>query len=282
MKRKSGNSRIFKHFITHYGARGAFMTVQSTAVGSFKIGKIAKTINNEGRNYNQIVRLARKGEIPLGIGFFNQNKGTIGSREEFGQFRSGHSEFEQYLPLAVGDHYSYAPLGASFRDANRMYERRYDGYHVSEDLLFKLKVLFKLEEILPDENGQEVCVMDAVDRAISVRLGLAGGKPVIEGEYDWKERAIVVNADPKFCICAPFITENYWYELKNGVWVKSYASNPNANFVERANGVNWNGFFALEANSIHPSSISARHPPSCRLGLLVQAAGNAKEEAPKQ
>jgi hypothetical protein len=222
------------------------------------IQKIVQFDNNRGKNYRELLDLLKQGICPISPESYNTDRHKIVRK------------LLSYLPAASDIHGSYAPQGVSFADANKQYGRRYDGYHVSEDPITREKILFPLAQKLPDAKGNEVDVLNEKDGIILVRLGSAGGKPSIEYEHDSKKNETRVHPNTDEVICVPFITSDGWNELKNGNFEKSDASNPSANYVWRANSMNWNGVFSLDNYYFgnHGGDLVANHAPSSRLGVL--------------
>lgn len=233
------------------------MSVQS-------IQKVAQFDNNKGKNYREILDLLKQGKVPISLEFYNKNRAGI------------ERKLLAYLPAASNLHGSFAPQGVSFEDANKKYGNRYDGYHVSEDPSTGEKILFPLAKKLPDAKGNEVDVPKAKDSIVLVRLDSVDGKPTMEQGHDPKTKETLVQLNTDKIICVPFLTMDGWYELKNGNFEKSDASNPNANYVWRADGVNWNGVFALGNSGVGnygDRNLIADHGPSNRLGVLISADG---------
>ena len=173
------------------------------------------------------------------------------------------------MPVALNLHGSYAPKGITFAEANRQHGLRYDGYHVSEDLKTGEKILFPLAEKLPDASGKEIIVADAKDSIILVELNIVNGKPTIKYERNAKKNETLLHLDTTGITCVAFPLHDGWYELKNGIFVKSDGSNPNAIHLLRADSSNWNGFFAMGI-PFRPEVLIVHYPPSQSLGVLAK------------
>jgi hypothetical protein len=239
------------------------MNKSIVTIGGQKVRKIAQSDGDKGHTYGRIMRdFARKGQIPISIEFYNKNSHVI-----------------PYSPFRSNCHGSYAPQDVSFEAANAQYseeKKRYGDCHVSIDpetgkkvvvrLLRKTVLLADAEK--PKSEWAEVGILQLVNHIISFELGKPGEKPNCEYEYDRKGKADVTTPVPEALMAAPFITKDGVYELKDGVWVKSNLSNPNANTVVRADGVNWNGLFAL-GSKFHGRYVLADLQPSVLSEVLI-------------
>ncbi len=226
----------------------------------------------EGKTYREILDLARLGKTPISIEFYNDNK------------RAVVKELQTCLPMVSDLHGSYAPQGATFREANSRYAGRYDGYHVSEDSKTGERILFPLPKKLPDANGNEVAVADAKDSIILLRLGFSGGKPTIDYSYDAKMNETLVIPNTSDLVCVAFPTIDGWHTLKSGIFVKSGSSDKNANFLYRADYRNWNGLFAIgniDFGFFDYHYLLAGLPPSSCLEVSAKNGGAAFLEAAK-
>ncbi len=251
---------------------------QFTSIGGRNLQKIAGR-GSEGKTYREILDLAKQGKIPISLEFYNSNRRAIVK------------EFSTCLPMVSDLHGSYAPQGATFKEANSGYAGRYEGYHVSEDLKTGERILFPLPKKLPDEKGNEVVVAQAKDSIIMLKLGIAGGKPTIEYSHDAAKNETLVILNTSDLTCVAFPTADGWHTLKGGIFVKSDSSDKNANYLYRANGRNWNGFFALGDYMnpyifIYNWNVRADCRPSYPVGLLAKEGGFAapkpEKEAQKQ
>ena len=191
---------------------------------------------DKGKAYKEILDLAKDGKFPISREFYNKNRQEIIDK------------FLAYLPCTSDLHGSFAPQGVSFRDANQKYRKRYEGYNVSKDSKTGEKILFPLAKELPDAKGNSVNVLDAKDHIILVKLESINGKPTIEYEHDKNKNETLLSLNSGNILCTPFPTNDGFYELQNNIFVKSDISNPNANYILRADGKNWNGLFALDCD----------------------------------
>jgi len=223
--------------------------------------------NGKGKNYREILDLAKEGKTPISVELYNENRNTIWQRK---QRESTTERLMNYLPAASDLHGSYAPQGATFKEANRKYGSRYDGYHVSEDSQTKEKILFPLAKKLPDESGREITVGNAKDRIILVRIKFVDGKPTIEYEYDAHRKETRLHLNTSDVSCVKFPTKEGSYEFKNGIFARSDDSN--ANNLYRADGVSWNGFFSLGADL---KGLGAYLRPCCHIGMLIEIASES-------
>jgi len=217
--------------------------------------KIAQFDNNKGKAYMEILDIAKMGKLPISREFYNKNRQEI------------RDKFFAYLPCASDLHGSFAPQGVSFRDANQKYGSRYEGYNVSEDSKTGEKILFPLAKELPDAKGNAINVLDAQNHVILVKLESINGKPTIEYEHDKNKNETLLSLNSGNILCTSFPTNGGYYELQNNIFVKSDSSNPNANYLYRVDGKNWNGLFAL-GFGYDDRVLVAGHLPSGRLGVL--------------
>ena len=240
-------------------------------IGGQNIQKVAQFDNSKGKTYREILDLAKQGKTPISIAFYNKNRNAIVN------------ELLAYLPATSDLHGSFAPQGATFKEANSKYGSRYEGYHVSEDSQTGEKILFPMAKKLPDAKGNEITVADAKDSIVLVKLDIVNGKPTIEYDHDAKKNETLVSLNTSDLTCVAFPTKDGWYELQNGIFVKSDSSNQNANHLSRADGVNWNGLFALGDYGLgdYGRVVVADHLPSSRVGVLAKETGAIAPAAEK-
>ena len=239
-------------------------------IGGQNIQKVAQFDNSKGKTYREILDLAKQGKTPISIAFYNKNRNAIVN------------ELLAYLPATSDLHGSFAPQGATFKEANSKYGSRYEGYHVSEDSQTGEKILFPMAKKLPDAKGNEITVADAKDSIVLVKLDIVNGKPTIEYDHDAKKNETLVSLNTSDLTCVAFPTKDGWYELQNGIFVKSDSSNQNANHLSRADGVNWNGLFALGNCDLgYGRGVGADRLPSDRVGVLAKETGAIAPAAEK-
>ena len=229
-------------------------------------------------------RLGKTGETPISLQSYNECK-----KEFYKDYKGAVSNYAKESirgngrpdrqPFALSLHGSYVPLHETFIQANKKYwdeDARYKGYNVSIDMQTGEKVLFRLAEKLRDENGNEIAVADARDHIILTKIYSVNGKSSIAYERDTGRNETWVYPDPNYSTCVTFPTQDGWYELRNGIFVKSNISNPDANYLRRAYDANWNGIFAAGSDAagyFDIRNLMALHTPSYGLVMLVQETG---------
>jgi|GEM_PF-5305161 len=201
----------------------------------------------------------------------HENNAAHQAREEIEYFE----DMYRYLPVVSSLHGSYGKFGLTFRESNKDYWPKYDGYHVSDAMngmnymdgspIYEgEKILFPLPKKLPDAQGKEIIVADAKDHIILANLEVETHSvqtrigpfrisrefrvPTIEYEYNRRKKLTIVHVNENNLKCVPFIpypSDDDYYELKNGSFVKSPV--PLMGFhISRLNE-NWNGFFSLDS-----------------------------------
>ena len=259
-----GSTHLYKHFLTHHGVRGV-IRANVINIGGQNIQKVAQFDNSKGKTYREILDLAKQGKTPISIAFYNKNRNAIVN------------ELLAYLPATSDLHGSFAPQGATFKEANSKYGSRYEGYHVSEDSQTGEKILFPMAKKLPDAKGNEITVADAKDSIVLVKLDIVNGKPTIEYDHDAKKNETLVSLNTSDLTCVAFPTKDGWYKLQNGIFVKSNSSDSNANYLHRADDANWNGFFVYgvvgEVDGGGLRGVLADDWLSHRFGVLAKETG---------